>query len=265
MKISNLLKQEKSQKQIVKLLYTTIVCVFLLLAMELIFQIPIVKSLFGEDALNKSIGNEKLVWVVLWLLMFAQVTIIPIPALPIYVFCNNTSLVANGNSFTDLFSLRTLFFTIFVVSACMAGSIVAYWLGRIGGKKTVKWIAGDEEEFNNWTKILNRKKGKHIYFATILFPIFPDDVLCIVAGALKMDFGFFLIANLIGKFIGAFCSLLFLRTPYICNFFQNSLNGGFPWALLIYSILLIFAIIALIIMKKIIIPKSCIDNRDGKR
>lgn len=82
--------------------------------------------------------------------MFAQVTIIPIPAMPIYVFCSGTTLVAPGPNLVDLFSLETLFFCAFVVSACVVGSIAAYWLGRLGGGKAVKWIAGDEEDYNQW-------------------------------------------------------------------------------------------------------------------
>lgn len=169
--------------------------------------------------------------------------------MPLYVFCNNTSLVAFGPNLIDLFSLRTLFFVCFVVSACLAGSIASYFLGRLCGKKAVKWIAGDEEEYNKWSSTLNCRAGKYIYSATIIFPIFPDDLLCIVVGALKMNFPFFVLVNIVGKLIGAFCMLLFLRVPIICDFFQSSINGGFPWALLVYSILLVLCIIVLIILK----------------
>ena len=104
--------------------------------------------LFNEESIGSS--NKVVAWVILWLLMFAQVTIIPVPALPIYVFCSGTSLVAPGPNLSDLFSGETAFFCIYVVSACLAGSIVAYWLGRLAGGKAIKWIAGDEEDYNQW-------------------------------------------------------------------------------------------------------------------
>lgn len=257
MKLTEFFNNEKTKKQIMKLLYALIVCLALLLVVELLFQIPAVKNAFSTDVLSDSMGNSVAVWVVLWLLMYAQVTIIPVPAMPIYVFCNSTSLVSYGEGLFDLFSLRTVFFVLFVTSACVVGAMSSYWLGRLGGKKAVKWIAGDEEDYNLWSEKLNNKVGKYIYAGTVLLPVFPDDILCLVAGAMKMDFGFFTIVNISGRVIGAYCMLLFMRLPYISSFFTSSVNGGFPWALLVYAILLVASIIATILWKKWM-KKSCI-------
>ena len=253
-KLKKLFEQEKTQKQVYKLLLTLIVCLFFLLLVEIIFKIPAVTRFFGPDNLNK--GNNITVWIILWLLMFAQVTIIPMPAMPIFAFCINTTLVAYGSDFMDLFSLRTLFFVLYVTSACLTGAICAYLLGRFGGKKAVKWIAGEEEEYQLWCNKLNCKAGKWIYAATVLLPIFPDDIICIVVGSIKMDFKFYIIVNAINRFIGSYCILLFMRMPYINNFFSSTVNGGFPWALLAYSILFILSIVAAIIWKRKVIKKS---------
>lgn len=253
-RIKELLRQEKIQKQIYKLLLTLIVCLFFLLVVELIFKIPAVSNFFGPDSLNK--GNSVTVWIILWLLMFAQVTIIPMPAMPIFAFCVNTTLVSYELGFLGLFSLRTLFFVVYVTSACLAGAVCAYLLGRFGGKKAVKWIAGDEEDYNEWCKKLNCKAGKQIYAATVLLPIFPDDIICIVVGSMKMDFKFYVIINALFRFIGSYCILLFMRMPYINNFFSSAVNGGFPWALLAYSILFILSIVAAILWRCKVIKKS---------
>lgn len=255
-KISQLFESEKIKKQIYKLLWTLIVCLFLLFAVEVIFQIPAISNAFSSDVLENSMGDNKAVWVVLWLLMFAQVTIIPVPAMPIYVFCNNTALVSYGSGLIDLFSLRTLFFVLYVTSACVVGAIAAYWLGRTGGKKAVKWIAGEEEDYQLWCKKLNCKAGKWIYAATVLLPIFPDDIICLVVGSMKMDFKFYTLVNLINRFIGAYTILLFMRLPIINSFFTSAVNGGFPWALLVYSILFIIVLIITIIWKKKVLNKS---------
>jgi hypothetical protein len=42
------------------------------------------------------------------------------------------------------------------------------------------------------------------------------------------------------------------------KFLMSSSNGGFPWALFVYSLLFIISIIAAILWKKRILSKSCI-------
>ena len=185
--------------------------------------------------------DQIVVWVVLWLLMFAQVTIIPMPAMPIYAFCINTTLVSFRTDVWGLFSVRTLFFTIFVTSASVMGAIVAYWMGRLGGKKAGKWI----------------------YAATVLLPIFPDDIICIVVGSMKMDFKFYSIVNFTGRIIGTYCMLLFMRMPGVNKFFSSAVDGGFPWALLIYSLLLLSSLVAAIFWKRKVLSRSCIDNGEN--
>ena len=177
------------------------------------------------------------------------------PAMPIYAFCVNTTLVSYEVGLTGLFSLRTLFFVTFVTSACVAGSVCAYLLGKFGGKRAVKWIAGDEEDYQLWRSKLNNPAGKWIYAATVLMPIFPDDILCIVVGSMGMDLKFFSFVNLLFRFIGAYCMLLFMRMPYIGDFFSSAVNGGTPWALIVYSILFLLSIVAAIIWKLKVIKK----------
>ena len=257
-KLKHLLQEDKTKQQIYKLLLTLIVCLGLLLIVEGLFQIPAISNAFGEDAFENKVGIG--VWIVLWLLMFAQVTIIPVPAMPIYIFCNGyNGIIANGPELMDLISLKTLFFILYTTSACILGSLCAYWMGRTGGKKAVKWIDGDEEEYHEWCGKLNCKMGKWIYAATVFLPIFPDDLICIVVGAIKMDFKFFLFINIVGRITGVVCTCIFMRLPIISDFLMSSLNGGFPWALLAYSILFISSIVAAIIWKKRVLSKSCID------
>lgn len=168
--------------------------------------------------------------------------------MPILVFCNKTKLVSYGTSIGALFSGRTLFFALFCASASLCGSMLAYFLGKAFGRRAVKWIAGEEEEFDKWSNSFNSRTGKFIYGLTVLLPLFPDDLLCIVVGALKMDFIFFIIVHAVCSVIGIFCSLLFMRLPYVERFFNS--GDGFPWALLIYSILFIICIIAILLLKK---------------
>lgn len=186
--------------------------------------------------------------------------------MPIYVFCNGcTGIIANGPTLYDLFSLKTLFFVLFVSSACLMGSICSYWMGRLGGRVAVKWIAGDETEYNMWCKKLNGKRGKWIYALTVILPIFPDDIICLVVGAMKIQFKFFVTINIIGNILGISCFCIFMRLPVISKFLMGSLSGNFPWALIIYLILLVLTIIITIIWKKKIMLHSPVYTQGNRR
>ena len=265
MKKLNFLNNSKNLNQISKLLVTSIICVILILAIELIFKIPSIAVLFSGDNLVSYDGL--MLWVALWVIMFAQVTIIPIPPLPIYIVCNSIPYFVGGAGIEGLFSGRTLFFCLFVTSACLAGCILAYWLGRLGGKKAVTWIAGSNEDFDHWVQILNKKGGKMFYAATVLFPVFPDDLLAIIAGSLKLDFKFYVLVNFIGKFIGAFFTLLLMRMPIINNLFLiNPDEVYISLTTIVYSALILLCIVLYIIcrrrIKKLNVEKTCIDNRE---
>lgn len=186
--------------------------------------------------------------------------------MPIYIVCNNIpDLIAYGNGIGALFSWRTIFFCFWVTSASLVGCISAYFLGRWGGKKVVKWIAGDEEEFEKWCKILNTKYGKLVYATTVLFPLFPDDLLSFVVGSLRIDFGFYVVSNAICKMIGAFCFCLFMRLPLINSIFTfGSGNGSISLSMILYFALTIVFLILKILCKqriKIITKReSCMDD-----
>ena len=121
-------------------------------------------------------------------MQFLQVSIIPMPA--------SVSTIVGVICFGPwiAFGISLL--------AILLGSIVAYIFGRVFGSKLIYWIVGKErgEEF---CKLLLR--GKWAFFVMMLLPLFPDDILCIVAGACGMNFRFFLVTNLITRTIGIFC------------------------------------------------------------
>ena len=121
-------------------------------------------------------------------MQFLQVSIIPMPA--------SVSTIVGVICFGPRIA-----FGISLV-AILLGSIVAYIFVRVFGSKLIYWIVGKErgEEF---CKLLLR--GKWAFFVMMLLPLFPDDILCLVAGACGMNFRFFLVTNLITRTIGIFC------------------------------------------------------------
>lgn len=79
----------------------------------------------------------------------------------------------------------------------MVGSVIAFTVGRIFGKKLVAWIAG-KENAEKYRKMFD-KKGRFIFILMLVFPIFPDDLLCMIAGITTMDYGYFSLAVLLSR------------------------------------------------------------------
>lgn len=216
------------KEQILKILNVAIIMTAIILLMEGVFTIPAVNQWFSDLITN---SNGWMVYVVIWLIMFLQVTVLNIPA---YVVLSASVSIG----------IQTLSFTYItvVLSAYMAGCLTAYWLGRKFGKKAVKWCAGSEEDYEKWSTVLN-EKGKLWYLITVVFPMFPDDILCLVAGAVKFNFWFYTIANILGRSIGLVTMLFFLKLT-------NTSGGGFPYMLIVWCVALLLEIVVYFVVKK---------------
>lgn len=153
-------------------------------------------------------------------LQFLQVTILPIPAFASTI----VGVIIFGAPIA--FVLSTL--------AILLGSIFAFFLGRILSLKVLYWIIGKDKTTHFQNKI---QKGKYAFFLMMLFPLFPDDILCIMAGVVNLDFKIFLITNLITRPISLFC-LCFISTGIIIPFHS--------WGLIVWSLILILFIFAFI-------------------
>lgn len=213
--------------QVKKILKVCLIATAIMLASEIVFSIPAINTFFANCVEH----SGKWFLFVIWVIMFLQCTILNIPG---YVI-----LSASINIGINTLSIE---YIAVVLSAYMCGCILAYWLGRWFGKKAVKWCAGSEEDYNKWCTVLNTK-GKWWYFLTVIFPLFPDDILCIVAGSVKFNFGFYTIANLIGRGVGLVTMLLTLKLI-------GSIGGGFPFMIIVWALALIGEFIALIIIDK---------------
>lgn len=90
----------------------------------------------------------------------------------------------------------TVAFLLGSLGVCL-GSIVAFAIGRIFGKRLVEWIVGKEKAIE-YRRILSHK-GKYMLVLMLLFPFFPDDILCMVAGITTMSWTFFIVAVFITR------------------------------------------------------------------
>lgn len=222
-----------TKEQISKALKVAMIMTAILIVLEIIFMIPVIENFF-TSWFNST--NGWTLYLIIWVLMFLQCNVLNIPAVTLL----ELSILAGIETLSPIYILV-------VMSAYISGCIVSYFLGAKIGSKAVKWIAGDEQEFTKWCDVIN-KKGKWWYFATVILPIFPDDLLCIVAGSLKFNFGFYCFANAVGRSVGLVTMILTLKLV-------GHIGGNFPTMLVVWCVGLIVELVTYLIIKKR--GKSC--------
>lgn len=175
--------------------------VFIWLGYFLISKTELGKNINSVENLRDYISKQG-VWsyAVFWLLQFLQVTFLPIPSM----ISTLAGVLIFGPFITFVLSYLAITF----------GSLVAFLIGKKLGGKIIVWVAGKM----TYIKLQQRiRQGKFLYFLMMLFPFFPDDLLCLVAGANKMDTKFFISTILITKLVGL-ASICFLGNSFIFSF-----------------------------------------------
>lgn len=216
-----------NKEQIVRILKVCLIATAIMLGFEILFSFDVITDWFS----GLVVGAGNWVWLMLWVLMFLQVTVLNLPAYVILSACVSIGINTIGWEFI-----------LITISAYMCGCLLAYWLGWKFGKRAVKWCAGSEEDYNKWCDVLN-KKGKIWYLLTVLFPFFPDDMICIVCGSVRFNFWFYLFANLIGRTIG-------LITMLYTLLLIGKIGGGFPFMIIVWAVALVGELIAYLVLKK---------------
>ncbi len=89
--------------------------------------------------------------------------------------------------------------SVYSIIGIVSASIVAFFIGRVFGYKVAGWLVGKE----NLDKGLELVKGKDKVILTFmfLFPFFPDDVLCFVAGLSSMSVPYYIVMITITRII----------------------------------------------------------------
>lgn len=168
--------------------------------------------------------QEKGVFVYI-LIQFLQVVFLPIPA---SIICIASSLIYGG-----------LLGAVYCSIGVLLGSYVSYLIGRVFGYRLVSWIVG-KENTDKYSDIL-RKRGGFFLALAFLLPMFPDDVLCFIAGVTKMQFKKFFWITLVTRPIGVIC-MAFFGGGYVIPF-----TG---WGIYAWIAILILAIISVIVVYK---------------
>lgn len=143
------------------------------------------------EALRKYVESygKNAVWIFI-ILQFLQVVVLPIPAV---------ITVAAGVLLFGAFKSA-----VYSCIGIIVGSLVAFFIGKVFGYKVAKWLVG-KENLDKWLNVI-KGKDKIILTFMFLFPFFPDDVLCFVAGITTMSPLFFIIMIFITRIISVFAS-----------------------------------------------------------
>lgn len=208
-----------------KSLYRLAICliVCLLILSGIFFAVcatGFIKDMTSIEALREYIessGNWA-VWVFI-LFQFLQVVILPIPS--------TVTVMAGVALFGPLKCSIFSFIGIFI------GSVLAFGIGRWLGYKVVSWIVG-KEDLDKWLKKI---KGKDYLILSIMFllPLFPDDVLCFIAGLSSMTWGYFLVMIFVTRALSITLSAYSFDTiPF------TTWGGILCWALIISAVVALF-------------------------
>lgn len=204
--------------------------IFIAVAFSVLYLLKvsgILNKIDSIEALRNYVASYGYMAVFIYILMnFLQVVVLPIPG-----------FVAVGTGVALFGPLKTSLYSLIGI---LSGSILAFFIGRVLGYKVVCWLVG-EEELNKWLKAIENK-DKVILTFMFLFPFFPDDILCFVAGLSSMSTNYFLITIIICRIISVVTS-------------AYSLNGSIIpfntwWGLLLWGIVILITIFATILLYK---------------
>ena len=204
------------------LLFTLMVLSALLVGYIVLDKTGLLYKLENVDEIKKFIIDSKQ-WgiIVFFLLTLLQVIILPIPAA--------VTMLIGGVIYGSTIS--------FIVSAIgtIIGSIFMFWLGKTFGRKIAYWMFG-KEKVDKYSKIMS-DKGKGLFIIMMLMPLFPDDLLCTLAGVTSMSYKFFIISMTITRT---------LVIAFTCYFGTGEIipfkGWGIPVWIGIFIILIIFIV-----------------------
>lgn len=195
----------------------------IILFVSLILSISIGLCFFikyiGLDDLNniKKLLNDSIYGGIIYIILLAlQVVFVPINSLILIIPAIMT------------FGAFKAFILSFV--ALLIGSILSYYIGKFFGSNVLKFFAG-KQIAEKWQNSLS-KNGKFMLPILLIIPIFPDELICMLAGIAKLNFWYFLTVSIFTRFVDLSC---------IC--FIGAVLPMYGWWLVLWAILIIISTI----------------------
>ena len=214
-------------KVLKKLFYCLyIIACVCLLGYTILYKLNILSIFSNVYTLKEYILSTKEKGVITYILIqLLQVVFLPIPA---SVICIVGSLIYGA-----------LLGGIYCCIGVLLGSYISFFMGKIFGYKLVSWIVG-KDNVDKYAEII-RKRGGFFLGLAFLLPMFPDDILCFIAGITKISTKKFFWITLITRPIGVMCMSYFGSGEIIP--FNN-------WGVYVWGIILVLVIVFTIIMYK---------------
>lgn len=224
--LSIILKYFKKYKTSKIFFVSYIITSFLLIGYCILSKYDVLSTISSVEGLKNYIlsTQEKGVYVYI-LIQALQVIILPIPAA---IICIVGSLIYGP-------FLGGLYCSIGI----LLGSYISFFIGKTFGYRIVSWIAGKEN--TDKYSVIIRKRGGFFLGLAFLLPMFPDDILCLIAGITNMKFKTFAWVTTITRPIGVIC-MSYFGGGHIIPF------AG--WGLYVWSILLVFIVAIVVIIYK---------------
>ncbi len=212
------------KQAIYRLIFCAIICADILaVVFYIICATGIIQNINSLESLRDMIsGFGSTAAIIFIVFSFLQVVILPIPG--------SITVAAGVALFGPFLCAVYSFIGIFI------GSVVAFAIGRLVGYKAVCWIVG-KDDLDKW---LNKIKGKDYLILSLMFllPLFPDDILCFVAGLSSMTWLFFIVMIFITRIISCFSVAYSLDIiPF------NTWWGILIWIILIALVVLAFYLV----------------------
>ena len=191
---------KENKTSIIKALIAIFVIVTIIISLYSILKKLGITSITQEQL--QTYIQDQGVWgpLIFILISFLQVTFIPIPG--------SITILAGNYLFGPWESYLYSFI------GMMLGSIVAFLLGRLVGKPFIYWVAGDKEKVEKYLKTLHGKENVVLFFM-FLFPFFPDDLLCSIAGILPITFLGFILMQIVTRITSIGATLLIMSGELI--------------------------------------------------
>ena len=162
---------DEEKKERVRRIGWTALCVLIIYAAMTLHRRGVFKTLSSLEDLRRMIDDAgSLAGIVYFVLQMLTVIIAPIPS--------NVTMLAGALA---LGFLRAM---LLGVLAVILGSVLIFLAARRLGQKSVRKML-DRGMMDRYLPIIQEKQEMFL-FLTMLFPFFPDDVICILAGLTQM-------------------------------------------------------------------------------
>ena len=235
---------EKHESIYKTLVLTSIFAAFVLVCYIILDSSGFLDKFNDIDALRSFVRNTKQWGVLVYIgIVIFQVIFLPIPSAVVAVL----GTVLYGPTYAFLF----------MTAGTIIGSVITFLLGKIFGRKLAVWVLG-EEKTDKYANMIN-EKGKFLFVVMMLFPFFPDDIICLIAGITKMSLKFFTIAITLTRPV---------MIAFMCYFGSGTIipfkGWGIPVWIAIFAVTIILFFVIGKIKKKLLEGKTCESSENKK-